>query len=132
MRTFLAHNKFLGFLCVGGFNTIMSLVVYAILIHYGLHYMLSSAITFIFGVVEGYVLNSLLVFKEKPHFKSLLKFFLVYCISLLLNLILMYVQVSIFHAGELFAQVITCGVLAIVNYYLIKVLVYRIKPGALS
>ncbi len=123
----LSSNKFVGFLFIGSFNTVMGLVVYAVLLKFGLHYLLASAATFVFGVLEGYALNSFLVFKEKPKFKSLLKFALVYSISLVLNLFLMYVLVDGLHAGKLIAQIITCGVLAVVNFYLIKIFVYRLQ-----
>lgn len=127
-----SSNKFIGYLFVGSFNTIMGLVVYSALLWLGMHYLLASAATFIFGVLEGYTLNSLLVFKEKPRFKSLLRFALVYCISLALNLLMMYVLVDGLHMGKLIAQIITCIVLAGVNFYLIKVFVYRAQFKALA
>jgi|SRR6185437_10329414 len=128
----LSSNKFIGFLFVGSFNTVMALVVYAVLLWTGLHYLLASAATFVFGVLEGYTLNSFLVFKEKPRFKSLLRFALVYCISLALNLLMMYVLVEWLHTGKLIAQIITCVVLAGINFYLIKVFVYRVQFKALN
>jgi putative flippase GtrA len=122
-----SRNKFIGYLLVGSFNTVMGFIIYAVLLRLELHYLLASAATFVFGVLEGYALNSFLVFKEKPRFQSLFKFVLVYCISLTLNLIMMYILVDFLHVGKLTAQVITCAVLAIVNYYLIKIFVYRLQ-----
>src|SRR5579863_10117271 len=123
----LSTNKFIGYLFVGGFNTVMSIAVFSALLWLGMHYMLASSTTYIFGVLEGYTLNSILVFREKPHFKSLLRFTLVYCISLVLNLLLMDLQVELLHMGKLVAQIITCMVLIILNFYLVKVFVYRLQ-----
>lgn len=120
-------NKLIGFLFVGSFNTMMALTLYTALLWLEIDYILASCISFIFGVFEGYILNSLLVFKTRPQFKSLLRFSLVYCISLLLNLVMMYLQVEYLHLGKLVAQIITSLVLAMVNFYLIKIFVYRLR-----
>ncbi|MCC2644754.1 MAG: hypothetical protein K0R94_532 [Burkholderiales bacterium] len=125
----LSSNKFVGFLFIGGFNTVMGLILYSFLLYLGLHYLLASTATFIFGVLEGYILNSILVFKEKPQFKSLLRFTLVYFISLALNLFMMYVFVDMLHTDKLLAQIITCFILAGVNFYLIKMFVYSVQLG---
>lgn len=134
MRQFLnliSTNKFIGFLFIGGFNTFMGLLVYSLLLWLGVNYMLSSSISFIFGVLEGYTLNSFLVFKVKPKFRSLLRFILVYCISLILNLAIMYILVEQLHIGKLIAQVITSLILAGISFYLIKIFVYRLKLSVL-
>lgn len=127
MLNLFSSNRFIGYLFIGSFNTVMGLLVYSALLWLGVHYLLASAATFVFGVLEGYTLNSFLVFKEKPRFKTLFKFTLVYCISLALNLLMMYALVEYLHLGKLVAQIITCVVLAGVNFYLIKAFVYRVR-----
>jgi putative flippase GtrA len=122
----ISANRLFGFLLVGGFNTIMGLLVYSLLLYFGVNYMLSSTLSFVFGVLEGYTLNSILVFRVMPKFHSLFKFTAVYCISLGLNLIMVYLLVEYAHLDKLIAQVITCVVLAGVNFYLIKAFVYRL------
>lgn len=121
----LLKNRFIGFLFIGVFNTALSLILYAILLWLHVNYMLASAITFIFGVLEGFILNSLLVFKTKPHFKLLLKFTGVYTISMTLNLLMMHIFVEWFVIDKFVAQVITCALLAVINFYLVKNFVYR-------
>jgi putative flippase GtrA len=125
----LSVNKFIGFLFVGSFNTLMAFAIYALLLGDGVHYMLASSASFVFGVLEGYTLNSFLVFRVKPQFKSLFKFTSVYIISLVLNLTMMYLLVEQLHMDKLIAQIITSLVLAVVNFYLIKIFVYRLQPG---
>jgi putative flippase GtrA len=125
----LSTNKFIGFLFIGSFNTMLCLILYAVLLKLGMHYIIATTVTFVFGVIEGYALNSFLVFKTKPHFRALIKFAMVYLISLMLNLTFMYAQVEWLNIDKLMAQIITSIILAGVNFYLIKIFVYRIRSN---
>jgi putative flippase GtrA len=103
----------LRYLFVGGFNTIMSLLVYYILVYFGANYLLATAITSIFGVIEGFILNSLIVFKHKVRWSGLLKYGLVYGLSFVLSLGIMFILVDTL-------------AITIINYCLIKRFVFVI------
>ncbi|UTW42492.1 GtrA family protein [bacterium SCSIO 12844] len=113
------------FLLTGGLNTLISLLLFILLLHIGVYYLVASSITYIFGIIEGYVFTSLWVFNVNIMFKGLLKYAFVYCLTLLVNLIVLYTLVSEFKLHEVIAQITTIALVTLLNYYLIKVFVYR-------
>ncbi len=101
--------------------------MFAILINFGLNYLLASTIVFIFGVIEGYLLSSLLVFRRKINFRPLLRYSLVYLVSYVVNITLLYVCVNFVKLNELNGQIVTSLLVATLNYALVKKLVFKIN-----
>ncbi|TNF69101.1 MAG: GtrA family protein [Gammaproteobacteria bacterium] len=122
---FNKQKYFIMFLLTGGLNTLISLLLFILLLHIGVYYLVASSITYIFGIIEGYVFTSLWVFNVNIMFKGLLKYAFVYCLTLLVNLIVLYTLVSEFKLHEVIAQITTIALVTLLNYYLIKVFVYR-------
>lgn len=123
----LLHYKALRFLLTGGLNTVVCLGFFAILIKHGVNYLLASTIVFIFGIIEGYVLSSALVFRHKISFRPLLRYAVVYIVSYIVNIVLLYVCVELVNLGKFNGQVITSLLIAVMNYILIKKLVFKIN-----
>lgn len=115
----------LRYLFIGGFNTLMSLLVYYALIYFNINYLLASAVTNIFGVVEGFVLNSLIVFRHKIKWSGLFKYSSVYGLSFIISLLLMYILVDTSHVSKFIAPIINTGVITVINYYLVKRFVFK-------
>ena len=124
MKTVFMRHPIIRYLSVGGFNTLMSLAIYYSLLKLGLNYLLASAITNIFGVLEGFLLNAIIVFKHKVILSSLLKYSSVYVISFILNLILMYIWVDCLFVSKLIAPILTLAIITILNYFLVKRFVF--------
>jgi putative flippase GtrA len=114
------------FLFIGGFNTMLCLIVYYLLLKLNLHYLVASSITNIFGILNGFLLNSILVFKHRAKLSRLLRYLFVYAISFLLNIFIMYVFVGVLYLPKFISQIITIAILAIFNYQLIKRVVFSI------
>lgn len=81
----------------------------------------------LFGILEGYILNAKLLYKAKLEFKELFKYFNVYAIAFILNLVLMFAFVSFFSIQKLLAQILTTGILTILNYQIVRLFVFRRK-----
>ena len=79
----------------------------------------------IFGIIEGYILNAKLLYKLKLRFRELFKYFNVYAIAFILNLVFMFCFVSFWNMPKLPAQILTTGILTILNYQLIKLFVFK-------
>lgn len=122
---FNKQKYFIMFLLTGGLNTLISLLLFILLLHIGVYYLVASSITYIFGIIEGYFFTSLWVFNVNIMFKGLLKYAFVYCLTLLVNLTVLYTLVAEFKLHEVVAQIITIALVTLLNYYLIKVFVYR-------
>ena len=77
--------KFIKFLVVGGINTLFSLVVYLILVYFGIHYILASLIATVLGILFNFKTYGTLVFKNKDN-SLILRFFLVYTITYIIGI----------------------------------------------
>ncbi|MBX9598004.1 MAG: GtrA family protein [Burkholderiales bacterium] len=119
--------KGLRFLFTGGLNTIICLILFAILINVGLNYLLASTMVFIFGVIEGYLLSAVLVFRHKIKFRPLLRYSLVYIASYIVNIMILYTCVEFIHLSKVNGQIVTSLLIAALNYALVKKLVFKIN-----
>lgn len=98
--------QFIKFVMVGVSNTLISEVVYAILVVFRCHYLLASFIGFTVSIFNAYYWNNKYVFREDKEkakrvwWKVLLKTYLAYLWGFVLNLILLVVWVEVFHIAD--------------------------------
>ncbi len=118
------RNKAFVYLIVGGINTLVNLCIYYILLKCGVNYIVDNIICFIIGVLMGYIMNTLIVFKNRLRFKSLLKYSSIYICSMVINIGLLFSFVNFLQVDKMLAQIMTVGVVTIINYLLIKRFVY--------
>ncbi|MFD2331442.1 GtrA family protein [Cohnella sp. GCM10020058] len=85
-------TEIIKFVLVGLINTFTTYFVYLGFLHY-LPYIAAYSISYGFGIIISYFLNSLLVFKEKLSWKSFFKFPLIYVVQYGLNTLLLYIFV---------------------------------------
>lgn len=88
-------KRFLKFGLVGGFGTIVNLIVFALLTLAGVHPLISATVSFIVAATFNYILNSVWVFKDRGHkcTKTLwVKFMCVSVFSLCINLIVLFIM----------------------------------------
>jgi|LauGreDrversion4_2_1035121.scaffolds.fasta_scaffold21076_2 putative flippase GtrA len=119
------NARFFIYLLTGGINTVISLLLFALMVKIGINYLLASCITYVFGIIEGYLFSSLWVFKHKIKFSGLFKYSGVYAIAFVINLVLMYLAVEMLLLDKILAQIIVTGVLTIINYQLVKIFVFH-------
>lgn len=123
----LLHSRFFKFLISGGLNTLICLLLYWILIHNQVNYILASTLMFIFGVIEGYILSAVFIFKHKVNFLHLVKYTSVYLSSYVLNIAILAACVELIGLSHFMAQVVTSALVAVLNYFLVKIFVFRQK-----
>lgn len=110
-------KKILKFICVGISNTIISLIIYYCLKFIGVNYLISMAVGYIISSITGYFLNKIWVFKDKnKKIKSLLRYYILYISSLLLNLAFTYFQVDILNISDNIAPLFTIIIITVYNY----------------
>jgi putative flippase GtrA len=119
------YGQFVKFCLVGGTNTVISLLVYALLLKLNVYYIVASAISYIAGLINGYLLSSSFVFKHKINLKQGLRFVGVYLSSLLINLAFLYILVDLFKISELIAQLMVTCFNVFYNYFLNKVWTFK-------
>src|SRR4051812_11254766 len=86
-------KNFLLFLFVGGFNTLITYLIYLFLMLY-FQYNLAYGIAYVIGIFSSYLMNSLVVFKEKLSLKKVVLFPIVYLFQFFVSLVLLYVFVE--------------------------------------
>ena len=89
----MVRTEFPRFLLVGGFNTVMSYIIYRILLLI-LPYMLAYTIAYACGIVISYFLNAMFVFRTQPNFKDFVKFPAIYIFQYFFGAVLLQVVVS--------------------------------------
>jgi putative flippase GtrA len=124
MKRFL-QQPFLVYLFTGGLNTAISLALFAIMVKLGANYLFASGFVYIFGIIEGYIFSSIWVFKHKIDLTKLFKYSGVYAISFIFNLLLMYIAVDILLLNKVLAQILVTAILTLLNYQLVKILVFK-------
>ena len=89
---------------------------------------LASSIGAFLGAIVNYFLQYFFTFKTKrQHKKALLAYMPAVLISWLLNLGLFYSLYGLLFSDPLIAQVVTTGVVMVVNFLLYKKVVFRAK-----
>ena len=83
------ENKFLRFIFVGALNTAFGYFIFLFLIWIGLHYSIALLVSQIIGVLFNYKTTGYLVFQNKTN-KLIIKFFIVYGLLYLLNVLELY------------------------------------------
>lgn len=117
-------NKFLKFIGAGVINTVVSYLLYVILVLF-LSYQISYAISFVFGIVLSFVLNTKYVFEVERTFKKFVLFPLVYLVQYLLGAFMMNIMVEMVGVNKFFAPLVVAVCLLPVSYLLSKKILVR-------
>lgn len=116
---FIKENfvKFIKFGIVGVVNTCTSLVVYYILLFFGVHYLIGNTCGFVISSLVGFILNKTLVFKKKDETKkSLVKYYLLYISSYIINMVGLYIIVDKLGISDKIAPIILLCITVPYNY----------------
>lgn len=83
------------FLFVGGLNTIVGYGSFALLIFFGLNYLIANTISYIIGVIHSYLWNKNFTFKSKnKSISEVIRFIFVYIVNYLIGLGVLYILVD--------------------------------------
>ena len=117
--------RFFRFLFVGGINTLFGYFIFSIFILLQIHYSIASLLATILGVIFNYFTTGRIVFNNSDS-KLLIKFFGVYGITYLINLLFLKIfndhQVNMLVAGA-----ILIFPMAFLSYFLNKTFVFKAK-----
>ena len=124
--------QFIKFGLVGVSNTLISLVIYYILVCFKCNYIVANTIGFIVSVLNAYYWNNKYVFKnndikEKEGFqyKKILKVYASYGITFLLSTFLLYLMVDCLNLSEYLAPIINLCITIPINFLLNKLWAFK-------
>lgn len=115
------YSQFIKFSIVGVMNTTISLIVYYILLFFGMHFLIANAIGYLVGIINGFILSSKFVFKTDMNINSGSKFVLTYVSSFIIGSTILYFLVEILLVPETIAPLIISIFNVIYNYIINKV-----------
>lgn len=120
--------QFIKFGLVGASNTLISLIIYYLLVMLQANYLLATIMGYVISSLSGYVLNKLWVFKDKTDTKrSIFRYYVVYISALLLNIMSMYLWVDILGISKQIAPILTLCITIPYNFIFSKLWTFRGK-----
>lgn len=120
--------KIIKFCIVGGINTFITLILFYTLNKIlGVNYIFSTAIGYLIGMVNSYILNKKWTFQDddKRVVFQFAKFALINSISLGINLLIMYIFVDKLYMDSMLSQVCATGFSTLSNFIGSKIVVFR-------
>jgi len=133
MAMYRKYEEMIIYLIGGVLTTIVNWATYVICSRmFNIHYMPSTVIAFIVGVVFGYIINKIMVFKSNDFsIGAICKEFLTFTTgriaTLLMEMGMMYVFVDLLHLYDLLAKFICLIFVTVANYLISKLLVFKKK-----
>jgi len=114
-------KQFFKFSVVGLSGTIVNLLVlYSLTEFAGTYYLLSAFFAFIVAVINNFIWNKVWTFKEKAHYKAIVKFgkfLFVSVVALGVNLAFLYLFTDVFGIYYLVSQVFSILISLIINFF---------------
>jgi len=123
--------QFIKFGIVGLSNTLISYLIYALLVYLGFHYLLASILAFIISVLNSFFWNSRFVFKiekgsKRNFFSALIKTFMSYAFTgLILQNILLYILIDIMYVSKYIAPLFILIITVPLNFILNKLWAFK-------
>ena len=134
MRIIKSNSKlcwqFIKFCMVGVSNNLIGLSVYYIFILIRNNFSMAIAglvLGWILGVTNAFFWNRNLVFKEKEEkwYRALVKVYIAYFLSLLMALVLTYVQIQVLNISALIVPLINLAITTPMNFCVSKYWVFK-------
>ncbi len=126
----LLIKQFFKFGIVGVINTCSSWVFYYSLVFLNVNYLIATTIAYILSSIIGFLLNKGWVFKKKIYdYRSIIKYYIVYGSSYLLNVGSMYVFVDILGISKMIAPILTLFITVPYNFLFSRLWVFAEKEN---
>ena len=119
----LLHSEFLRFLIAGSLNTIISYIVYLLLLYY-LPYLLAYSMAYAIGLFFSFYLNAKFVFKVPVTFKKILFYPSIYLVQYLLGLLILYIAVNFFQISEKLSLLISIFITIPITFILNRIIMH--------
>lgn len=127
------YEEIINYLIVGILTTLVSLVTYFICVNTFLNasnaveLQIANIISWIFSVTFAYITNRIFVFKSKSknYIKEIISFFASRVLTLVLDMGIMFVLVSILSTSDTFAKLFSQVAIIVLNYIFSKLFVFQ-------
>ena len=132
---FYKYEEIISYLIVGGLTTMVSLITYYLLVYtildpnIGIELQIANIVSWIFSVTFAYFTNRKYVFKSKNKisFKEGISFYRSRIGTLFLDMLMMYVFVTVLGFNDKIIKFVVQIIVIILNYILSKFIVFKKK-----
>ena len=125
------YKEIINYLIFGGLTTLVSIGTYAIFTKiFNIDYLVSNVLSWVIAVLFAFITNKLFVFESKSKDKKLISkeitnFFFFRIVSLVLEMVIMYVFVDLLAINDLITKIIAQIIVILANYIFSKVFVFK-------
>ena len=125
------NKEIINYLIFGGLTTLVSILTYALFAKiFLINYLISNVLSWIIAVMFAFITNKLYVFESKSKdkkivFKEITNFFFFRIVSLIIEIIIMYVFVDLLSIDDLITKIIAQIIVILSNYIFSKVFVFK-------
>lgn len=119
------------YLFFGGLTTLTNILSYTLLaMAFKVEYMVSNVIAWLVSVIFAYITNKMYVFEsntstKKALYKEISSFFLARVFSLLLDVVIMFVGISVLYINDIIIKILSNIFVIISNYFISKFFVFK-------
>ena len=120
-------QDFFKYLLVGGIATVSEWVIFFFLDKAHIYYAIATVIAYMMSTFVNWLMGRILVFKksDQPLWKEILSIYIVGIIGLILNLIIMWFAIELFHLSNMFSKILATIIVFSYNYIIRKILIYK-------
>lgn len=122
------YKEIINYLIFGVLTTLISIVTYALFTKvFHIDYLISNVLSWIIAVLFAYITNKIYVFesKSKKNIKEITSFFFFRVVSLIIEMIILYIFVDILHIDDFVTKIIAQIIVIVSNYVFSKVFVFN-------
>ena len=106
------------FIFVGGLNTIVGYGLYALLLFFGVHYLIANTVSTIIGILHSFIWNRFFTFKSKEKaLNELVKFASVYLASFIIGTFTLFTFKQILNINVYIAGLINLVITTFISYF---------------
>lgn len=130
-KRYQQYRAVISYLFFGVITTLINIGVFAVLNHYGhWNYQLANIIAWFLSVLFAYITNKIWVFQSKTTttaglFKEMGNFFLFRILSLLIDVVILFIGITLLKQNALLIKVIDNVIVVVVNYLVSKVFIFK-------
>ena len=123
------YKEIINYIIVGGCTTLVSIVSYYLFRLIITNYLICTILSWIVAVTFAYFTNRIFVFnsKDKNIMFEFLKFIMARILSLLSELLVMFILVDLIKIDDKISKIIVQFIVLVLNYIFSKIIVFRKK-----
>lgn len=123
----ILNRETITYLLFGIITTLINIAIYKFCTYININYLIANIISWIISVLFAYITNRYFVFQKKDNInlKELFSFISSRIFTGILDLIFMFISVSILCLNDFLMKIISNIIVIIINYILSKTLIFK-------